>query len=110
MDARAVREKELEYSRVRYEQEQNRDSWEKEITQAVVLTNSAYRKHRLLADDVSKFEEALDIIEEKYSLGAATYYDYQTAINNLYQARAKESQAAFEYILRKRIIELYLNV
>ncbi len=106
--SKTVKEKELNYSRARYEEEENRISWEKEIAQAVVLTQSAYSKHKLLSDDVSKFEEALDIIEEKYALGAATYYDYQTAVNNLYQSKDKESQAAFEYLLRKKIIELYL--
>lgn len=70
---------------------------------------SAYSKYKLLSDNVSIFEKTLKMADEKYALGVATYYDYQTAINNLYQARYKESQAAFEYMLRKMILELYQN-
>ena len=107
--SRLVREKKLGYERSKIELEENRKAWTKEITQAAVLTQSAYTKYRLLSDDVLKFEEALQMVEEKYSLGAATYYDYQTAINNLYQARNKESQSAYEYLLRRKILELYRN-
>lgn len=108
--SRSVREKKLGYSRAKYEQEENWNMWTKEITQAVLLAQAAYSKHKLMSDNVCQFEEALDIVEGKYSLGAATYYDYQTAINNLYQSKAKESQAEYEFLLREKILDLYAKM
>jgi len=102
-----VRQKKLVCSRAAYELEQNKTTLGKEVRQAIINANAAYDKYTLLAADVDKYVEALRHTKEKYDAGAATYYDYSTAVSNLFQARGKRLQSKYEYILRTKIIEFY---
>ena len=43
----------------------------------------------------------------KYAASAATYYDYQIAVGNLFQAQAEQLRARYEYIYRTKIMEFY---
>jgi outer membrane protein len=80
---------------------------DKEIKQAIIQVNTAYNKYQILAMEVEKGTEALRQTEAKYNAGAATYYDYQIAVANLFQAHAERSQARYEYIYRAKIIGYY---
>ncbi|MFR9545421.1 MAG: TolC family protein, partial [Rikenellaceae bacterium] len=53
--------------------------------------------------------EAVRQIEKKYSVGAATIVDYNTAMNNYIDASSKHSQAKYEYIFKTRIIQFYMR-
>lgn len=103
----SVRQKRLACSRAEYELTQTKLSLSKEVKQAIVNANTAYEKYILLATDVAKFEEALRQTEEKYKAGAATYYDYQIALGNLFQAQSQRLQTKYEYLFRTKIIEFY---
>jgi len=102
-----VRQKKLARTMAEYELMRTKYALDKEVKQAIVNANSSYEKYTLLETDVDKFTEALRQMEEKYSAGAATYYDYQTAVSNLFQAEAQRLQAKYEYIFRTKIIEFY---
>ena len=80
---------------------------DKEVKQAVVQVNTAYEKYQLLAKEVEKGTEALRQTEAKYDAGATTYYDYQIALGNLFQAQAQRLQARYEYIYRTKIMDFY---
>ena len=80
---------------------------DKEVKQAVLQTNTAYVKYNLLAKEVDKGTEALRQTEAKYNAGAATYYDYQIAMGNLFQAQAERLRAHYEYIYWTKIMDYY---
>ena len=80
---------------------------DKEVKQAIIQVNTAYNKYQILTMEVEKGTEALRQTEAKYNAGAATYYDYQIAVANLFQAHAERSRARYEYIYRAKIIEYY---
>lgn len=87
----------------------NKLALDKEVKQAVVNTNASYAKYQLLEDNVTKCREALRLVELKYDAGAATYYDYQIAVSNLFQAEEQHLQAKYEYIFRTYILNYYNN-
>jgi len=90
-----------------YKLSQTKYTLDKEVKQAIVNANTSYEKYTLLATDVDKFNEALRQTEEKYAAGAATYYDYQIVVGNLFQAQAQRLQSKYEYIFRTKIIDFY---
>ena len=96
----AVQTSELELQKMLY-------SLDKEVKQAIVRVNTAYEKYKLLAKEVEKGTEALRQIEIKYNAGAATYYDYQLALGNVFQAQTERIQAQYEYIYRTKIMDFY---
>ena len=96
----AVRSSELELQKALV-------SLDKEVKQAIVQVNTAYEKYRLLEKEVEKDSEALRQTEVRYNSGAATYYDYQIAVGNLFQAQAERIQAQYEYIYRTKIMDYY---
>ena len=96
----AVQSSELELQKTLY-------SLDKEVKQAIVRVNTAYEKYRLLAQGVEKGTEALRQTEVKFNAGAATYYDYQIAVSNLFQAQAERLRAQYEYVYRTKIMDFY---
>lgn len=103
----SVKTKKLAYERAEYELTRTKLALSKEIKQAIINANTSYEKYSLLATDVEKYTEALRQVEMKYDAGAATYYDYQIAVNNLHQAKYNQIRSRFEYIFRTKIIEFY---
>lgn len=102
-----VKQKKLARERAGYQLMQTKLALDKEVKQAIVNADTAYEKYTLLATDEQKCEEALRQTKEKYDAGAATYYDYQLAVGNLFQAQVQRLQAKYEYIFRTKIIDFY---
>ena len=102
-----VKQKKLARERAGYQLTQTKLALDKEVKQAIVNADTAYEKYTLLATDEQKCEEALRQTKEKYDAGAATYYDYQLAVGNLFQAQVQRLQAKYEYIFRTKIIDFY---
>lgn len=102
-----VKQKKLARTRAEYELTQAKLAIDKEVKQAIVNANTSYEKYTLLETEVSKCREALRQTLAKYDAGAATYYDYQIAVGNLFQAEAQQLQSKYEYIFRTKIIDYY---
>lgn len=102
-----VKQKQLASTRAEYELIQAKLALDKEVKQAIVNANTSYEKYTLLETEVNKCREALRQTQAKYDAGAATYYDYQIALGNLFQAETQRLQSKYEYIFRKKIIEFY---
>lgn len=102
-----VKQKKLACTRAEYELTQAKLALDKEVKQAIVNANTSYEKYMLLETEVSKCREALRQTLAKYDAGAATYYDYQIAVGNLFQAEAQQLQSKYEYIFRTKIIDFY---
>ena len=103
----SVRQRKLAHTRAGFELTQAKLALDKEVKQALVNTNTSYEKFLLLETDVEKCREALRQAELKYNAGAVTYYDYQIAMGNLFQAEAQRLQTKYEYIFRTRILDFY---
>lgn len=102
-----VKQKKLACTRAEYELTQAKLALDKEVKQAIVNANTSYEKYTLLETEVNKCREALRQTQAKYDAGAATYYDYQIAIENLFQAETQRNLSKYEYIFRTKIIEFY---
>lgn len=102
-----VRQRKLAHVRAGYELTQAKLALGKEVKQALAQADAAYEKYLLLETDVEKCREALRQAELKYDAGAATYYDYQIAVGNLYQAEGQRLRVKYEYIFRTRILDFY---
>ena len=102
-----VKQKKLACTRVEYELTQAKLALDKEVKQAIVNANTSYEKYSLLETEVNKCREALRQTQAKYDAGAATYYDYQIAVGNLFQAEAQQLQSKYEYIFSIKIIDFY---
>ena len=85
-------------------------SLEKEVKQALIQVNTAYEKYKLLVTEEEKAEEALRQMVVKYEVGAVTYYEYQIAVANLFQARAERLRARYEYVYRTKVIDYYAGI
>lgn len=105
----SVKQKRLACTRAEWAYVQTRLAMEREIKQAIIQAYSAYEKYLLLEVDVEKCTEALRQTGEKYTAGAATYYDYQAAVGNLFQASTQQLQAQYEYIFRTKILDFYFG-
>ena len=53
---------------------------------------------------------ALEEIEKKYLLGAATIVDYNTVLNQYIDASTKYSQAKYRYVYQTKIIKFYFGL
>ena len=102
-----VKQKKLACTQAEYELTQAKLALDKEVKQAIVNANTSYEKYTLLETEVNKCREALRQTQAKYDAGAATYYDYQIAVGNLFQAEAQQLQSKYEYIFRTKIIDYY---
>lgn len=71
--------------------------------QAAALTYDAALKSKQSAQTAFAFSEA------KFQAGATNSLDYTTAVNNLAQADISLSQAKFDYIFKRKVIDYYLG-
>jgi outer membrane protein len=51
--------------------------------------------------------EAFRMMEQRYSAGAATSFEYQIAQNNLFQAQTDLSRAKYDFIFKKKVLDFY---
>lgn len=56
---------------------------------------------------VEALEETFRSIENQYNLGAANFTDYQVASNNLFQARSDLVRAKYDFVFKKKVLDLY---
>jgi outer membrane protein len=56
---------------------------------------------------VNAREEAYRMTKQRYELGAVNYVEYQIAENNLFQAKSDLARAKYNFIFRKKILDLY---
>ena len=105
-----IKQKKLACTRAEYELTQVKLALDKEVKQAIVNANTSYEKYTLIETEVNKCREALRQMQAKYDAGAATYYDYQIAVGNLFQAEAQQLQSKYEYIFRTKIIDFYSGI
>ena len=81
----------------------------KEATQALIDSRTAWDKYLSSQKYVASAEEAARQMGQRYNLGAATVVDYNTALDALVEAQVQLLQAKYEYIFKTEIIRFYLQ-
>ncbi|WP_299102947.1 TolC family protein [uncultured Alistipes sp.] len=84
-----------------------RKELDKQIQQALIDARMALQKYHASQANVSTNEESFHYMRQKLDAGAATYVDYQVALDNLTKAQSQLLQSKYEYIMRKEIIRFY---
>lgn len=81
----------------------------KEIKQALINVETSYQSYMQSIDNVETNRESFRHLEKKLNVGAATFSDYDTALNNLVNAQSQLMYAKYEYIFNTKIIDFYEN-
>ncbi|MDR0420335.1 MAG: TolC family protein [Prevotellaceae bacterium] len=79
----------------------------KEIQQAYYNATGAKEKYKSSEVALQSAEKAYEFAKEKFENGRSTTYEFNDARNNLMKASANLSQAKYDYIFRKKILDFY---
>ncbi|MDR1199177.1 MAG: TolC family protein [Prevotellaceae bacterium] len=87
--------------------ENTKKSLYKDIQQAYYNATGAKEKYTSSEIALESAKKAYEFAEEKFENGRSTTYEYNDARNNLMKASANLSQAKYDYIFRKKILDFY---
>lgn len=68
---------------------------------------AASKSYNANTRQVNAREEAFRMTKQRYEIGALNYVDYQVAENDLFRAKSDLLRAKYEFIFRKKILDLY---
>ncbi|HIW97614.1 MAG TPA: TolC family protein [Candidatus Tidjanibacter gallistercoris] len=105
-----VRSYRIARRRAEYDYRIMQKNLDKEIRQAYIDAVGAYEQYGAAARNVATSEESFRMMEEKYTLGAASPVDYSIALYNLVNARSQLAQAKYSYIFKTKILDFYKGV
>lgn len=87
-----------------------KDRLYKEIQQAYTDATGALNRYRSAKSSVVSNKESFRYAEQKFTAGATTSVDYNTAKNNLITAESMMIQAKYEYVFKVKILEFYYGI
>ncbi|GHV50226.1 transporter [Bacteroidia bacterium] len=79
----------------------------KEIQQAYFNASSAQEKYTAATQSVNATKESFTYAEERYATGKSTVFEYNEAKTKYAQSLSEQTQAKFDYIFRKKILDFY---
>jgi outer membrane protein len=80
-----------------------------DIDQAAIQLQTARERTHTLQEGVRAFSEAFRAAEVRFNAGVGTVVDYLIAKNNLDQANANLVRAQYDFVLRQKVLNFYLN-
>lgn len=89
--------------------EEKRNALRQEILQAYYLMKNASSKLVAAGESVKSATESFNLIKEKYNAGLSSSIEFKVAQNQLLQAHSTQVQAKYEYLLRSKILDFYLD-
>ena len=66
-------------------------------------------KYDATAEAVASANESFNLTQEKYKAGIASSVDFKVAQSQLIQAQLTRIQSKYEFIIRSKILDLYLD-
>lgn len=90
-----------------YNLQQTRDNLHRTVHQAHLDAQGALARWQSLKAQVRAFEQSFTITNARYQAGAATFYEYREALNNITTSRLQLRQAMFEAYFRRKILDYY---
>lgn len=106
---RDVRMKRLSLAVEQSKEDETRLAVDSQLKLAVSELESAYDRYGLLMSEQELYAAVLSDARRKYELGAATYFECQTAMSSLYQAQSRLAQSKYECLLRMRVLRILLD-
>ncbi|MBS1730149.1 MAG: TolC family protein [Bacteroidetes bacterium] len=97
----------IELDKTSFEEKSIQEQLHRDIEQAYVNMESAYKKLLKLNEQEMDYAESFRIAEARFNEGVITSVDYLIAKNNLYQSRQNGISAKYEYELRIKILDFY---
>jgi outer membrane protein len=79
----------------------------KEIQQAYYNATGAREKYKSAEAALESAKKAYDFAKEKFENGRSTTYEFNNAHTNMMKSSANLSQAKYDYIFRKKILDFY---
>lgn len=70
----------------------------------------AMKKYEAALKRVTANQEAINYMQEKFSVGTATVVDYNVARNNLMIAQSQMLQSKYDYIFKIKVLDFYKGV
>lgn len=86
---------------------ETRNTLRQNIETAYNNANAALKSYNASTRQVNALEESFKNTENRYSLGAVNFVEYQVASNNLFRARSGLVRAKYTYLFRLKILEFY---
>ena len=80
---------------------------QKEIQQAYLSATTAQTKYTATENVLAASQESFTSVEERYGLGKATVFELIEAQTKLSSSRSEQLQAKYEFLFRKKILDLY---
>jgi outer membrane protein len=80
-----------------------------DIQLAYAAALNARAKFEATADAIESANETYNLTREKYKAGLSSSVDFKIAQNQLIQAQSARIQAKYEFIIRSKILDLYLD-
>ena len=77
------------------------------IDQAYTGMIAAWNKHKILAEQVTAFEQSFRAAEIRFNLGALNSVEYLIVKNNLDRTNISLTVARYEYLLRTKVLDFY---
>ncbi len=96
--------------RAEYDYRVMQKNLDKEIRQAFIDATGAYRQYEAALRNVATTEESFRMLEEKYTLGAASPVDYSIALYNLANARSQLARSRYSYLFKTKILDFYRGI
>ncbi len=97
----------IEFDKTSFEEKSVQAQLHREIEQAYINMESAYKKLQKLNEQQMDFSESFRIAETKFTEGVITSIDYLIAKNNLFQSQQNGISAKYDYELRTKILDFY---
>ena len=105
----AVKRQQIALDEARLSEQEITDRLYKDIQSAYYNALAAKDKYEAAQKSREAGAKALEFAQSKYELGRLSSYEYNEAQTRLYRAEAELTQAKYEYILRTRILEFYMQ-
>ena len=105
----AVKRQQIAVEEAKLSELELKDRLYKDIQSAYYNAIAAQEKHTAAQKSRESAAKAFEFATNKYELGRLSTYEYSEAQTRLQQAQIQETQARYEYLLRARILEFYME-
>ncbi len=95
-----------EFSKV--QQKGNTTRFRSQVTTACNELTNSKEKYLILEEQVNEFRQSYEIAKSRFEKGAISSFEFISAKTNYEKAAANSITARYDYIYRKKVIDLYL--
>jgi outer membrane protein len=80
-----------------------------DIQAAFTAAANARAKYEATAEAIVSARESFNLIQEKYKAGLSSSVEFKVAQNQMVQAQATQIQSKYEFLIRAKILDLFLD-